>query len=266
VLWELAHRDNPSANELATDLDLDPGYLSRILKSFEKSGLVKKTPAPDDARRRLLALTTEGRRAVAPLETRSQDDMAALLAHLPPAAQAELVTAMHRIEALLEPEAGARPFVLRDLRPGDLGWVISRHGALYAEEYGWDASFEALVAKIAADFHDNFIPGRERGWIAERDGVNLGSVFLVRQSDEVAKLRLLIVEPAARGLGLGKRLVAECMDEARRMGYRRMTLWTQDILTAARGIYASQGFGLVDEEPTHAFGQDMVSETWETDL
>jgi DNA-binding MarR family transcriptional regulator/N-acetylglutamate synthase-like GNAT family acetyltransferase len=267
VLYELAHRDGVTASALARDLDLDPGYLSRILKGFETRGLIKRATSTEDARQSLLSLTQPGRMAFAPLDRRSQDEIGAMLATLPTPVQKRLVAHMAEIEALLgERPASAAPFVLRPHRPGDMGWIVHRHGALYAEEYGWDESFEALVAEIVAGFLREFDARRERCWMAEREGEILGSVMVVRQSDEVAKLRLLLVEPKARGLGLGRRLVEECLRFARLSGYKRITLWTNDVLHAARHIYEQAGFRLSAEEPHHSFGKDLVSQTWERDL
>jgi DNA-binding MarR family transcriptional regulator/N-acetylglutamate synthase-like GNAT family acetyltransferase len=267
VLYELAHREKPTAAELARDLGLDAGYLSRILREFQRRGLLRKAPSPTDARQSLLTLTSRGQDAFAPLHTRSRDEIAALLGALPPAEQVRLLDAMHVIERLLgaRPESKA-PYVLRPPHPGDMGWVIGRHGALYAQEYGWDEQFEALVAGIVAKFVERFDPKKERCWIAEKDGENVGSVFLVKQSPTVAKLRLLIVEPRARGLGIGARLVDECLRFARQKGYRKMTLWTNSILRSARRIYEGAGFRKVHEERHRSFGHDLIGETWELKL
>lgn len=267
VLYELAFRDGPTAAELCRDLGLDAGYLSRILKRFEEAGLVEREASPADARQSLLRLTADGEAAFAPLYHRSQQEIGALLAPLGPEEQERLVGAIETIERLLgaEPEQPV-PYLLRPHQPGDMGWVVQAHGRLYAEEYGWDETFEALVAEIVATFIQNFDAKRERCWIAERQGENVGSVFVVRQSDEVAKLRLLIVEPKARGLRIGQRLVAECIRFARRTGYRKISLWTNDVLLAARHIYEAAGFRLVASEPHHSFGHDLVGETWELDL
>ncbi len=264
VLYELAHRD-----ELAQELDLDAGYLSRILRRFQTQGLLARTPSAADGRQSHLRLTDAGRETFTALNARSSDEIAAMLAALSPAEQRRLVEAMRAIERLLGARAEPRtPYVLRPHQPGDIGWVIHRHGALYAQEYGWDERFEALVAEIAAKFIRDFDPRRERCWIAERDGESVGSVFLVRHPDAegVAKLRLLLVEPSARGLGIGTRLVDECVRFARRAGYRTITLWTQSVLHAARRIYEHAGFRLVREEPHTSFGHDLVGETWEMTL
>ena len=267
VLYELAHRNKPTATELGKDLGLDAGYLSRMLRSFEKRGLIKRQASERDGRQSHLSLTAKGRKAFAPLEARSHDEVAAMLNKLPAAEQNRLVAAMHTIAALLgaQPEAKT-PYLLRPHLPGDMGWVIHRHGVLYAQEYGWDERFEALVAEIAAKFIQHFDSKHERCWIAEKDGAIVGSVFLVKQSDDVAKLRLLLVEPSARGLGIGVRLVDECIHFARQAGYRKITLWTQSILYAARHIYQKAGFRLVHEEQHNSFGFDLVSETWELEL
>jgi DNA-binding MarR family transcriptional regulator/GNAT superfamily N-acetyltransferase len=267
VLYELAHRDPTTATALAAELDLDPGYLSRILRRFGDDGLVAKKRAPDDARQSLIAITAKGRKAFAPLNKGSRDQVAAMLDRLALAEQERLVGAMVLVETLLGEQTGeTRSYLLRPHRAGDMGWVTSANGALYAREYGWDLSYEALVAKITAEFIENFDARRERCWIAEMNGERVGSVFCVRKTDEIAKLRLLIIDPKARGLGLGKRLVEECMHFAKDVGYTSMTLWTQSILTAARAIYVGKGFRLVAEEPHHSFGVDLLGETWERDL
>ena len=276
LLWELAHRDALTATELARDLELDAGYLSRLLRSFKERGLIKSARATADARHQHLSLTTAGKRAFAPLNARSQADVSALLATLGEAQQQQLLASMSGIEQMLgEPAtARSRPVLLRPHRPGDMGWVISRHGALYADEYAFDVGFEALVARIAADFLERFDAKREACWIAERDGANVGSVFLVQARDEtthapidgVAQLRMLLIEPSARGFGLGERLVDECQRFARRAGYRKIMLWTNAILLAARGIYAKQGYVLVKSETHHSFGHELVGEIWELTL
>jgi DNA-binding MarR family transcriptional regulator/predicted N-acetyltransferase YhbS len=274
LLWELAHTEQTTATELAATLELDAGYLSRLLRGFKERGLVKASRSASDARQTQLSITTAGRRAFAPLDRRSQTEVAALLSPLSDAQQRELLAAMARIEALLGARARTQPFVLRTHRPGDIGWVVSRHGALYAQEYGWDMRFEALVAQIAAGFVERFDPSREACWIAERDGSQLGSVFLVQARDEAtqavepgtAQLRMLLVEPSARGLGLGVALVDQCERFARQVGYRRIRLWTNSLLLAARGIYQRAGYKLLASEPHHSFGHDLVGETWELAL
>lgn len=264
VLYELAHRDDLTATQLSHELGLDPGYLSRMLRSFESRGLVRRTRADDDARRSLLALTRMGRAGFAPLNRRSHRDGVATLTKLSESRQHALCAAFEQVQRLLDPSnADAAPdYVLRQHRAGDIGWVIHRHGVLYAQEYGWDKTFEALVAGVCAKFIEQFDPRCERCWIAERDGRILGSVFVVRHSKTVAKLRLMYVEPDARGLGLGRRFVAEAIDFARQAGYRKMMLWTNSVLTAARRIYKSAGFRLVDAAPHHSFGHDLIGETW----
>jgi DNA-binding MarR family transcriptional regulator/N-acetylglutamate synthase-like GNAT family acetyltransferase len=267
VIYELAQRERVTASELCKEVGLDPGYLSRILVGFERKRLISRTPSKADARQSLISLAPAGRRAFAAIDGRSAEEVGALLGALPPPAQDKLVSAMRTVEALLEANPQAEPeIVLRGHRPGDIGWVIHRQAVLYHQEHGWDESFEALVAEICAAFVKNFDPERERCWIAEMEGEIVGSVFLVKQSDAVAKLRLLYVEPKARGMGLGRRLVRECIRFARDAGYVRMMLWTNDILHAARRIYVEEGFRLVQEEKHHSFGQDLVGQNWELDL
>jgi DNA-binding MarR family transcriptional regulator/GNAT superfamily N-acetyltransferase len=267
VLYELAQRENPAAKEIGIELGLDPGYLSRIIQNFDENGLITRKPLPSDRRQYRLGLTPKGRQAFAKLDRSTQEDVAAMLAMLSHRDSQRLVAAMVEIERLLGASRdGAEPAILRGHRAGDMGWVVQSHGALYASEYGFDSSFEGLVAEIAAKFLGSFDASRERCWIAEIDGVAVGSVFLVRQSDDIAKLRLLLVDPAGRGQGLGKRLVAECIGFARSCGYRKITLWTQSILVAARKIYQDAGFVLVASEPHRSFGQDLIGETWEREL
>ena len=266
VLFELAHRDEPTAKEIGAQLDLDPGYLSRIVQAFMDKGLVTRKPVPSDRRQFRLALTAKGRLAYGRLNRSSHDEIGAMLEKLPRGGEERLVTAMTAIERLLDDEAGRPEITLRVHRPGDMGWIVQQHGLLYAREYGWDISFEALCAEITAQFLKDFDPARERCWIAEIDGQQVGSVFLVKHSDEVAKIRLLLIDPAARGHGLGKRLVDECIAFARSCGYRKITLWTQSMLLAARGIYQNAGFVHVATEPHHSFGHDLIGETWELTL
>jgi DNA-binding MarR family transcriptional regulator/GNAT superfamily N-acetyltransferase len=267
VLYELANREDAAAKEIGCELGLDPGYLSRIIQNFDDGGLITRKPLPADRRQYQLALTARGRQAFAKLERRSQDEVAAMLAALPAGERQRLVQSMATIERLLGP-SGDTPALamLRSHRAGDMGWVVQSHGALYAREYGFDASFEALVAEIVAKFLGSFDAARELCWIAELDGAQVGSVFLVRHSDDIAKLRLLLVDPAGRGQGLGQRLVGECIAFARACGYRKITLWTQSILHVARKIYQDAGFVCVGTEPHRSFGQSLIGETWEREL
>jgi DNA-binding MarR family transcriptional regulator/N-acetylglutamate synthase-like GNAT family acetyltransferase len=268
VMYEIAHRRHPTASELCQELGLDPGYLSRILAKFEKRGLVSKSVSAADGRQSLLGLTARGRKTFAALDSRQSAEVAAMLRPLRPAGQSRLVQAMRTIETTLggRPEPRS-PYILRAHQPGDMGWVVHRHGVLYAQEYGYDEHFEALVAEIAAKFIQHFDPRHERCWIAEKDGEIVGSVFLVKKSKTVAKLRLLLVEPSARGLGIGKRLVDECLRFSRQAGYRKIVLWTQSELPAARHIYEQAGFRLVEKKPHRSWGRDnLVSEIWELKL
>src|SRR5512135_429384 len=267
VLYELAHHEQTTATVLSGELGLDAGYLSRILRDFKKRGLVAKQPSATDGRQSLLRLTEKGRNAFAAINARSAGDIGAMLDRLSGEDQNRLVEAMSTIEGLLgAPPEQKVPYILRPHQPGDMGWVVHRHGVLYAEEYGWDEQFEALTAEIVAKFIQHYDPLRERCWIAEKDGENVGSVFLVKKSRTVAKLRLLLVEPKARGLGIGTRLVEECVRFARQAGYRKIMLWTNSLLVAARHIYRQAGFELVDSNPHHSFGHDLVGETWELGL
>ena len=267
VLYEIANRENPTAKEIGIELGLDPGYLSRIIQNFDDSGLITRTPLASDRRQHQLSLSAKGRQAFARLNRSSQDEVAAMLASLPDGGRDRLIGAMAVIENLLGTSGQPLPpAILRGPRPGDMGWVVQSHGSLYAREYGFDSSFESLVAEISAKFLASFDASRERCWIAELDGAQVGSVFLVRHSDDVAKLRLLLVDPAGRGQGLGQRLVAECVTFARQCGYRKITLWTQSILVAARRIYQDTGFVLVGSEPHRSFGQSLIGETWELEL
>ena len=265
VLYELAQRDGWLAGELARALDLDPAYLSRILKRFATEGWLERTRSPSDGRALSLRLTDRGRDAFATLDAASRDQAAAVLARLTPGEQARLIAALGTAQALLSGERPSLPVVRQHL-PGDIGWVIAAHGRLYAEEYGWDISFEGFVAEIAGQFLREFQPAKERCLIAELDGMPVGSVFVVRESDEVAKLRMVIVEKRAQGFGLGKALVREAIGFARAAGYARMVLWTNDILHAARAIYVAEGFRMIAEERHHSFGQDLVGQNWELDL
>jgi DNA-binding MarR family transcriptional regulator/GNAT superfamily N-acetyltransferase len=266
VLYELAHRNELAAKEIGSELGLDPGYLSRIVQSFDESGLITRKPLAADRRQFRLSLTAKGRQAFAKLDKASQDDVAAMLAPLSTAEATRLTDAMATIANLLEPARERAPYLVRSHRVGDMGWVTSRQGIAYAEEYGWDISYEALVAEICAQFVKSYDPSREHCWIAEIHGEPVGSVFLVKASDELARLRLLMVEKKARGLGLGRALVEQCIRGAREKGYSKMTLWTQSCLLAARGIYQQTGFRKVAEEKHHSFGVDLVGETWEMEL
>lgn len=280
VLYEIANTPDVSAADLTRILRIDPGYLSRLVKGLEEAGLVRRDPVPGNAKRLVLKLTDEGAETFAGLNAASASEVEALLAPLPEDRQCRLVGAMETIAKILhhdgpqeEPNimrAPAEPFRLRDPVPGDMGWITHRHGVLYWQEYRWDWRFEALVAEIVGSFAANFQPEWERCWVAERDGPDgpevIGSVFLVRESDDVAKLRLLYVEPSARGMKLGRALVQACIAFARAKSYRRMTLWTNDVLTAARRIYEAEGFQLAEEEPHHSFGHDLVGQNWTLDL
>jgi DNA-binding MarR family transcriptional regulator/GNAT superfamily N-acetyltransferase len=270
ILFEIAHRERAlTASDLSRDLGLDPGYLSRILARLEQQRLIDKLRSETDARRRFLSLTPEGKEAFSSLDARSREEVAEMLGGLSEREQRRLLEAMRIIEGILDRGKGfkfSEPFYLRQHEPGDMGWVVHRHGVLYAKEYGWDERFEALVARIVADFVDGYDPARERCWIAEMGGKIVGCVFVVRASDTAAKLRLLLVEPEARGLGLGTRLVEECIRFARNRSYEKLTLWTNGVLDAARRIYEEHGFELVEEEEHHSFGKDLIGQNWELTL
>jgi DNA-binding MarR family transcriptional regulator/GNAT superfamily N-acetyltransferase len=267
VLYELATCEGASAKGIGIELGLDPGYLSRMVQKFDEDGLITRKPLPADRRQYRLSLTAKGRQDFAKLDRSSHDAVAVMLATLSDSDRKRLTGAMAAIERLLgSPGVAPAAATLREPGPGDMGWVVQSHGALYASEYGFNSSFEALVAEIAAKFLGSFDASRERCWIAELDGAQVGSIFLVRHSDDVAKLRLLLVDPAGRGQGLGQRLVAECIAFARTCGYRKITLWTQSILVAARKIYQDAGFVLAASEPHRSFGQNLIGETWELEL
>jgi len=266
LLYELAQGGQATASALGRDLGLDLGYLSRLLQSLRHRGLVQAKRAAHDGRQSLLTLTAKGRRAFSVLNSRSRGEMEQMLKPLPEQELARLVGAMKTVETLLSGEKTQAQILLREHRPGDLGWIVHRHGALYAEEYGWDERFEALVAEIAARFVKHFDAERERCWIAEMDGERVGSVLVVKQSRSTAKLRLLLVEPKARGRGLGRRLVEECIAFARAKGYRKLALWTQSNLAAARAIYKQCGFRRVRKERHLSFGYDLVGEFWQLEL
>lgn len=264
VLYELGQRGEATASELGAELDLDLGYLSRLVQSLRRQGLLQGEPSKEDARRVRLSLSAKGRKVYLQLDARSRQEVAGMLDQLPAPQQQRLVGALQAVEAVLERKD--KPVSLREHRPGDIGWVVHAHGRFYAEEYGWDERFEALVAEIAAAFVQNFDRKRERCWIAEMDGEPVGSVFVVKDTKTTAKLRLLIVDPKARGRGLGKRLVEECIRFAREKGYRRLALWTQSNLAAARGIYRAAGFRKVKEEKHASFGVKLTGEYWELEL
>lgn len=264
ILFELGYRDSVTASDLCRELGLDPGYLSRVLARLEQQGLLEKVRPENDGRQRLLQLTSEGQNAFAFLDQRSRDEVSEMLNDLSEEEQGGLLKAMTTIESVLTKRLKySEPFFLRSHEPGDMGWVAHRHGVLYAQEFGWDEHFEALVAQIVADFINNFNPEREHCWIAEIDGEIVGSVFVVQSSQTVAKLRLLLVEPKARGLGLGTRLVEECIRFTRRRAYQKLMLWTNSVLLEARHIYEKTGFKLIAEEAHHSFGHDLIGETWE---
>jgi len=267
VLYELSARNGALASQLARELGLDPGYISRLLAGFRRKRWITTAATSDDKRRRPILLTKAGRAAFEPLDRRSQAEAEAMLAPLDSGRRQSLVDALRVVREMLGDNSLAPgPIVLRSHRPGDIGLVAKRHGELYAEEYGWDERFEALVAGILARFVENFRPERERCWIAERDGRFLGCVFVVEKDQDTAQLRMLLVEPAARGMGLGKQLVAECIRFARAKRYRRMVLWTNSVLDAARHVYESFGFRLIEQGKHSAFGKDLVEQTWQLDL
>ena len=276
--WNVTHAGAPAASDIARELALDAGYLSRLLRKLERADLIERSPSPTDGRQSHLRLTAAGHSAFAELNSRASAEVAAMLAGLADEEQQRLLGAMGTMDTLLAPDgdrsvhgrraAAPPPYVLRSPAAGDLGWVVSRHGALYAAEYAWDERFEALVARIVADFVEQLDVRRERCWIAERDGRNVGSVFLVRHPERpgVARLRLLLVEPSARGLGIGGRLVDECARFARQTGYHTITLWTNSVLVSARRIYEAAGYRLIDETPHFSFGHELVGQTWELSL
>lgn len=267
IIYELAQREKATATEVGSALGLDAGYLSRLLADFKKRGLIARKPSETDGRQSLIWLTEKGQKAFAQLDAESHNQIEALLGPLSPSEQSRLIEAMSTIEKLLgaQPEEKV-PYIIRPHQPGDMGWVVHRQAVIYNQEYGWDEQCEALFAEIVANFIKNYDPKRERCWIAERNGEIVGSVFLVKKSKTVAQLRLLLVEPAARGMGIGKRLVNECLRFARQTGYQKITLWTQSALTAARHVYEEAGFRLVHEGKHHSFGHDLTEQTWELKL
>lgn len=264
IIFELANRSNLTASDLGNELGLDAGYLSRILNKLEQQKLIEKNRSDDDGRQRLISLATEGQKVFSLLDNRSNDEVSEMLSEFKESDRVRLIEAMNTIEDIFDHGCkNAGPFYIRHHEPGDMGWVISQHGLLYHQEYGWDGSFEAFVARICADFIDHYDPQKERCWIAEMDGEPVGSVFCIKASEDVAKLRMLIVTPKARRLGLGTHLVKECIRFARSSGYKKLILWTNDILVEARKIYEKNGFILVEEERHHSYGQDLVGQNWE---
>jgi len=267
VLYELAHREQATATDIRKELGLDAGYMSRILREFERRKLIRREQSKTDERQKFLSLTAKGRRAFAPLDARSNRDVVAILEGLSPTKRKQLVDAVQAVRRLLGDKVQtSTSYLLRQHQPGDLGWIVHRQAILYAEEYGWDGTYEALAGEIVAQFIKNYDPNRERCWIAEKDGERVGGAFVAKVSDDIAQLRLLHVEAQARGLGIGKRLVEECVRFARQAGYQKMTLWTQSNLYAARHIYKQSGFQVVREQQHHSFGKDLTAETWELNL
>ena len=267
IIFELAQHKQTVASDLVSELNIDPGYLSRILSTFEKNGIIQKVPSKSDNRRRVLKLTAKGRKSFTILNNRSSQEVKRLLQSLSGEDQHRLIHAMRTIENVLETEVkSTMSYLLRTHRPGDIGWMIHRHGVLYAEEYGFDETFEALTAEILFRFIQHHDPKRERIWIAEQAGERIGSVMIVDGGNQVARLRLLLVEPKARGKGIGKQLIKECIDFSKRNGYGKITLWTQSILQEARHLYLKAGFKVVEEKPHTSFGHDLIAETWELEL
>ena len=268
IIYELANRERPTATDLGNELGIDAGYLSRTLRALETRKVITRKTSSTDARQSVVGLSAKGRKEFESLDRLSRNQIEEILNELSPSEQKRLLSAMTLIESTLAKNKvdETYSYVLRQPEPGDMGWVVQSNGTLYAQEYGWDENYEALVAQIVADFVKNIDPKKERCWIAEKDGENVGSVFLVKESDEVARLRLLIVDPKARGLGIGKRLVDECTRFARRAGYKKITLWTNSVLLAARSIYQKAGYELAKSESHHSFGHDLVGETWELTL
>ncbi len=267
VIFELAQHEQSTASDLTNELDIDPGYLSRILASFEKDGLIRKVQSESDNRQWFLKLTSKGKRSFSVLNNRSRQEVGALLQSLSGDDQYRLLSAIHTMEEVL----GARPkpitsYLLRPHRPGDIGWITQRHGVLYSEEYGFDETFEALVAEILARFIQNYDHKRERIWIAEQDGERVGSVMIAHTGNKVAQLRLFLVEPKVRGKGIGKRLIDECIDFSKRSRYRKIKLWTQSTLLAARHLYSKAGFERTEQKPHTSFGHDLIAEVWELKL
>jgi DNA-binding MarR family transcriptional regulator/ribosomal protein S18 acetylase RimI-like enzyme len=266
VLYELAHNQNSTATDLGKELDIDAGYLSRILLGFEKNGLITRTPSETDARQSLLSLTKKGLKEFAPLNKGADKQIRDLLSSIPEDRQHRLIESMRGIQQILEKKPADKSYLLRLHQPGDMGWLVYRHGVLYAREYGYNEQFEAMVAEIVAKFIQNFDPKRERCWIAEKDGAIVGSIVLAKSTKEIAKLRLLLVEPSARGLGIGNRLVAECVRFAKQAGYKRITLYTHKNLHSAIHLYKKAGFKLIKEIPEPGFGPDLIAQNWDLKL
>jgi DNA-binding MarR family transcriptional regulator/GNAT superfamily N-acetyltransferase len=271
VLYELAHRDKPTAADLCRDLGLDRGYVSRILARFEKQGLLKRSPSKDDGRQSHIALTPKGAKTFGDIDVAWQVATEDLIAPLSKKERQGLVSAMGKVTTLLGAEhaqavASVPRITFRDYRSGDIGWLVYRHAVIYRQEFGWNEEFEALVAEILAAFVRNYDPKCERCWVADRGGVAVGSVFLVKETDEIGRLRLLFVDPSARGLGIGRKLVDACVEHAREVGYQKVTLWTNDVLVSARRIYQAAGFKLVKQWEDHAFGKHLVGQDWEIEL
>ncbi len=267
VVFELAQQENTNSSEIAQKLGMDPGYLSRIISAFQKEGLITKERSSKDSRQWVINLTAKGKKEFQNLNSRSNEEIREMIEHLSNEDQHRLVNAMYTIDKILHPESNQSPFFLiRQHRAGDIGWIVHRHGVIYSEEYGWDETFEALTAEILAEFIQDYNPKRERIWIAEQDGEKVGSVMIVDSGNQVAKLRLFLVESKARGRGIGKKLIEECIEFSKQNGYKKITLWTQSNLMAARHLYSKYGFELVEEEPTTMFGYELISEIWELKL
>ena len=267
IIFELAVQGRLTPSDLCRELGLDPGYVSRTLNKLNQQNIIEKIRSDSDGRQRLISLTGEGEKVAGMLSQRSNEEAGEMLAGLAPEERTRFLDAMNVIQTILDSGLKySEPFYIRNHEPGDLGWVIRRHGLLYSQEYGWDERFEAFVAEVCADFINNYNPQKERCWIAEMNGRQVGSVFCKMETADVAKLRMLLVDPSARSLGLGRRLVDECLRFAKRTGYKKITLWTNDILTAAARIYREKGFSLVREEPHQSFGKDLVGQYWELQL
>lgn len=267
IIYELAHNETKTASDLCKELGLDPGYLSRILQRFEGMGIINRKNSMEDGRQRIIELTEKGSKEFDLLNKRSTEEIEEIVNDLSTEDQKLLLSSMETIERILNKQFKfSEPFFLRSFESGDMGWVVHRHGVLYRQEYGWNEEFEALVAEIVSDFIKNYDSDSERCWIAEMNSEIVGSVFMVKKSDKVAKLRLLLVEPKARGFGLGTRLVEECIKFAKKVGYEKITLWTNSVLVEARRIYKKEGFSLIESENYHGFGKDLTGETWDLNL